>query len=72
MSRSLSTRSAHRAGLRRGAVFSAFANLYGVWRQRRKLADLDDAALRDIGLTRSEAEAEARRRFWDAPGHWQR
>ena len=39
-------------------------------RQRRKLAKLDDAALRDMGLTRREAQEEARRPSWDVPHHW--
>lgn len=34
-------------------------------RQRRILATLDDRALADMGLTRQEALAEARRPFWD-------
>lgn len=33
--------------------------------QRRGLAYLDDAILRDIGLTRDEALREATRGFWD-------
>ena len=41
-------------------------------RQRRQLARLDDRALKDIGLSRAEAEAEARRSFWSAPDHWRR
>jgi len=41
-------------------------------RQRRHLADLDDALLRDIGLTREEARAEARRPLWDVPDSWLR
>jgi uncharacterized protein YjiS (DUF1127 family) len=32
--------------------------------QRRALAELDDARLRDIGLTRAEAQVEAARPFW--------
>jgi len=36
-----------------------------VWRQRRHLAELPDHLLEDIGLSRAEAEAEARRRIWD-------
>ncbi|MFY0309584.1 DUF1127 domain-containing protein [Leisingera sp. D0M16] len=40
------------------------------WRQRRQLAKLDQRALDDIGVTRAEAEAEARRGFWSAPEHW--
>ena len=41
-----------------------------VWKQRRTLKVLDDSALKDIGLTRREANAEARRTFWDAPESW--
>ncbi len=41
-------------------------------RQRRKLARLDDRALDDIGVSRSEADAEARRFVWDAPQFWQK
>jgi uncharacterized protein YjiS (DUF1127 family) len=33
-------------------------------RQRRRLSQLDDHFLRDIGLTRAEAEEEARKPFW--------
>jgi uncharacterized protein YjiS (DUF1127 family) len=32
--------------------------------QRRALMDLDDDRLRDIGLSRSEARAEAEKPFW--------
>ena len=38
-----------------------------VWSQRRALARLDDRALADIGLSRSQAEAEAARPLWDIP-----
>jgi uncharacterized protein YjiS (DUF1127 family) len=34
------------------------------WRQRRILEQLDDRALRDIGISRSEALAEAGKPFW--------
>jgi uncharacterized protein YjiS (DUF1127 family) len=34
--------------------------------QRRALAALDDRLLRDIGKTRAEATAEARKPFWRA------
>ncbi|WP_428515664.1 DUF1127 domain-containing protein [Roseovarius sp.] len=36
-----------------------------MYRQRRALARLDDHALQDIGITRQEAMAEARRPIWD-------
>jgi uncharacterized protein YjiS (DUF1127 family) len=39
-------------------------------RQRRKLASLNDAMLRDIGITREQAMAEALRPVWDVPAHW--
>ena len=41
-----------------------------LYRQRARLADLDAGALRDIGLTRADAQTEARRAVWDAPDHW--
>jgi uncharacterized protein YjiS (DUF1127 family) len=41
-----------------------------VARSRRALLRLDDHILRDIGLTRHEAEIEANRAPWDAPLHW--
>lgn len=33
-------------------------------RQRRRLADLDDAALKDIGLTRDDVRVEFEKPFW--------
>lgn len=39
-------------------------------RSRRGLARLDDHLLRDIGVTRAEAMAEADRAAWNAPSHW--
>lgn len=33
-------------------------------RSRRQLLQLDDRALKDIGLTRSQALAEGRKPFW--------
>lgn len=41
-------------------------------RQRQQLARLDDALLRDIGLTRAEALGEAERPLWDVPQAWRR
>ncbi len=41
-----------------------------VWQERAetrlRLADLDDHRLRDIGITRAEAEREAAKFFWQA------
>ncbi|RMH51121.1 MAG: DUF1127 domain-containing protein [Alphaproteobacteria bacterium] len=36
--------------------------------QRRRLAELDERMLRDIGISREAARAEAARPFWDLPG----
>lgn len=51
-----------------GRLLSAMA----LGRSRRRLGELDDHLLRDIGLTRGEASLEAERPAWDAPGHWLR
>ena len=43
---------------------------FSVRRSRRALGRLDEAALRDTGLTRHEAESEANRPIWDVPRNW--
>ena len=48
------------------------STLLSVWRERQALAALGDDALRDIGLSRSEAAEEADRAPWDVPTHWRR
>ncbi|NSX56510.1 DUF1127 domain-containing protein [Parasulfitobacter algicola] len=45
-------------------------NVLALQKSRRALAQLDDAALADIGLTRESALAEANRPIWDAPISW--
>ncbi|MCZ0813337.1 MAG: DUF1127 domain-containing protein [Pseudomonadota bacterium] len=45
-------------------------DLLALHRQRRQLARLDAAALRDIGLDPHSAGAESRRPLWDVPRHW--
>lgn len=48
-----------------------FARLaFDAHRQRRSLARLDAARLRDIGVDPTEAEAEISRPAWDVPRHW--
>jgi uncharacterized protein YjiS (DUF1127 family) len=37
-----------------------------VARQRRALLELDERLLKDIGISRADAEREASRPFWDA------
>lgn len=51
-------------------VWPPFLHQLERWRSRQHLARLDDHLLRDIGLTREIAEAEARLPPWDAPKHW--
>lgn len=63
------SRSAARSPLHRRV---SLLDLLSLSRQRRALGSLDARALEDLGLTRSEAETEARRPFWDVPGHWLR
>lgn len=46
-------------------VVAALVERRRLARERRRLAELDDRQLRDIGLTRAEAAREARRHFWD-------
>ncbi|MES2142896.1 MAG: DUF1127 domain-containing protein [Pseudomonadota bacterium] len=54
----------------RRSVWRRVAAMLIAARGRRHLATLDDHLLRDIGLSRAEAEAETRRPVWDVPGHW--
>ena len=49
------------------ALRFSLPDMISVYRQRRALAKLDEQALSDLGLTREEAETEARRHFWDLP-----
>jgi len=35
--------------------------------ERRRLACLDDAALKDLGLSRADVQQETERPFWDDP-----
>jgi uncharacterized protein YjiS (DUF1127 family) len=53
-----------------GGFASAALRALRTWmerdRQRASLAALDDHMLRDIGLTRADAEAEAAKAFWRA------
>ncbi|HHI75921.1 MAG TPA: DUF1127 domain-containing protein [Gammaproteobacteria bacterium] len=49
-------------------VFSQAAATLKLWyqraRQRRRLAQLDEHLLRDIGITPEQARREARKPFW--------
>lgn len=52
------------------SFLTALGHHLSVWRQRQALKTLDDARLKDLGLSRAEADAEARRAIWDAPETW--
>lgn len=54
------------------SILRYLAHARATRRQRAHLSRLDDAALRDIGLTRDIVAAEASRPIWDAPAHWRR
>ena len=47
---------------------SAATPFYQIWlirlKQRRQLARLSDVMLKDIGISRSDADAEASKPFW--------
>jgi len=49
-----------------GRFLSAALSVYS---ERRRLAALDDRMLKDIGLSRSLAEREVARDFFDVPSH---
>jgi uncharacterized protein YjiS (DUF1127 family) len=66
--RSFSALWAHAASPAR--VLREIRHRQAVIRSRKALGRLDDHLLRDIGLTRNEAEVEAARTGWDAPLHW--
>jgi uncharacterized protein YjiS (DUF1127 family) len=46
-------------------MLEQFRRWFILARERRALAQLDDRALHDIGISRAEADEEARRPFWD-------
>ncbi len=41
-------------------------------KQRHCLSRLDDAALKDLNLTRAQAKSEAAKPIWDVPSRWRR
>ena len=59
----------HRGDLR---PLGRLLTLMSLGRSRRRLGDLEEHLLRDIGLTRAEARQEAEKPIWNAPSHWLR
>ena len=60
----------YRTALPRRSAIATLKQYYNVWSQRQALKSLDAAALKDIGITRDEADAEVKRPVWDAPSVW--
>jgi uncharacterized protein YjiS (DUF1127 family) len=54
----------------RPRLLRLLSGLTGVARSRRRLTELDDRMLRDIGVSRAEADREADRAAWDVPRGW--
>ncbi|MEM9060724.1 MAG: DUF1127 domain-containing protein [Pseudomonadota bacterium] len=50
-----------------GLTVTNFWKAIMVARERRALREMPESVLKDIGLTRAEAEREAARPFWDLP-----
>jgi uncharacterized protein YjiS (DUF1127 family) len=49
------------------AVGQQLSRWWQLYEQRRRLAALDDTALKDLGLSRADALQESERPFWDEP-----
>ena len=49
------------------AVGRQFSRWWQLAEQRRRLAMLDDATLKDLGLSRADVIQESERSFWDDP-----
>lgn len=65
------TNTIRRPGFTPARILRIVATAFQANRQRAVLATLDDARLRDLGLSRAAALREASRPIWDVPSHWQ-
>ncbi|KQI72090.1 hypothetical protein AN191_08020 [Loktanella sp. 5RATIMAR09] len=52
------------------SVVDSLRTMIAVSHQRRQLRALDDHMLADIGISRTQAVAEAQKSVWNAPQHW--
>ena len=52
------------------SILNSLRDMIALSRQRRQLRALDDHMLADIGISRTEAVAEAQKTVWHAPRHW--
>lgn len=57
---------------RRPGLLAAWSRMLEIRRQQRRLTELNDHLLDDIGLTREQADAEAKAPVWDVPASWRR
>ena len=60
------------AFFRRRVSIRGLLDAQTVRRSRQTLAALDDHMLRDIGITREQAQSEADRAAWDVSTTWRR
>lgn len=67
MTARIHSNSAFRPAIGIGGIFGLLVRAHQAWLQRRALSRLDDAALSDLGLTRSDAAKESERPIWDVP-----
>ena len=56
--------------VKKGGPLGMIVTAFSIWRERKHLSQLDEAALRDIGKNREDAITEASRAVWDAPNRW--
>ncbi|MEM1299861.1 MAG: DUF1127 domain-containing protein [Pseudomonadota bacterium] len=65
----LNTATKPAARTRQTGFWARVRTAFHVWGERQDLSQLDAHMLKDIGLTREDAVAEARRPIWDLPTH---
>lgn len=67
----MTTHMIHRtAPARSASLLDRLSNAYGLYRQRRQLADLDAHLRADLGLTEADIQRETNRSVWDVPQGW--
>lgn len=58
------------ASRRRFSLLNWLLRVDTAYRHQHSLANLSDAQLRDIGLTRDQIDKMAQKPVWNAPFHW--